>query len=250
VTRGRSVFAPGLPHQPPGAHEPFRLLAIRIVLVAVRALPQAWRRSSARLVALVERLEMGELWRTDVMAWRVRRARQMGVKIGQNCRLYSLNISSEAELIEVGDDVIISGEVMFVTHDGAIFTALEKFPDVNGTYGRIKIGNRCFLGLRAIIMPGVELGDGCVVAAGAVVTDSFAANSVIAGNPATYICPTSMYLELKRHSPATIYDANFRFPFKLPPELLGDRMAEVPFKSPRKRDSVNRPPQSPIRALS
>src|SRR5258705_11963002 len=99
------------------------------------------------------------------------------------------------------------------------------------------MGGDCFIGRRAPIMPGGERGDRCVVAAGAVVMDSFPANSVIAGNPATYVCPTTMYMELKRHSPATMYDAAYGFPLKMPPELLAVRMADVPFKAPRRRAS-------------
>lgn len=55
--------------------------------------------------------------------------------------------------------------------------------------GRVKIGNRCWIGAKAIILKDVELGDGCVVGAGAVVTKSFPAGSVIAGVPARLISP-------------------------------------------------------------
>jgi acetyltransferase-like isoleucine patch superfamily enzyme len=245
----RSAFARPLVYQPPGAHEPVRLLAVRAMLALVRQMPRAWSESSGFLSSFRRRLELAELWRTDLLAFRVQRARQMGARVGEKCRLYSLNIASEAELVEIGDNVIVSGDVTFVTHDGAIFTAIDKFPGVNGHYGRIKIGNGCFLGIRAIIMPGIELGDNCIVAAGAVVTDSFAANSVIAGNPATYVCPTSMYLELKRHSPATVFDSAHPFPMKLPPELLAAHMADVPLKLPRRRDGGTKSPRTAVRAV-
>jgi acetyltransferase-like isoleucine patch superfamily enzyme len=246
----RSAFAKPLVHQPPGVHEPYRLFVIRLLRGILNAMPEAWVKSSGRLASLAKRLEMGDLWRTDVMAWRLTRARQMGIKVGDGCRLYSLNVVSEAELVEIGDGVIVSGEVMFVTHDGAVFTALEKFPAVNGHYGRIRIGNDCFLGIRAIIMPGVELGDNCIVAGGAVVMDSFGPNSVIAGNPAKYVCPTSIYLELKRHSPATIYNADYPFPLKLPPELLASHMSAVPFKAPRPREGTPPVTRPVMRAMS
>ena len=247
MSRRRSAFAKPLVHQPPGAHQPLRLCVIRGARAVIERLPPTWR-SNGRLATLADRLKTAELWRTDIMAWRVHRGRQMGMKIGSGCRMYSLNIASEAELIEIGDNVIVSGEVMFVTHDGAIFTAIGRFPDVNGHYGRIRIGSGCFIGIRAIIMPGVALGDNCIVAAGAVVIDSFAGNAVIAGNPATYVCPTSMYMELKRHSPATMYDAEHPFPFKLPPDLLRSRMAEVPFRIPRRRAADAPAPHAAMRA--
>jgi acetyltransferase-like isoleucine patch superfamily enzyme len=50
--------------------------------------------------------------------------------------------------------------------------------------GHIKIGNRCWIGAKAIILKDVELGDYCVIAAGSVVTRSFPSGSVVAGVPA------------------------------------------------------------------
>jgi acetyltransferase-like isoleucine patch superfamily enzyme len=230
-----SAFAKPLVHQPPEMNQPFRLFIIRALRTVLALLPQSLIEERGPLASFSTRLKMADLRRTDGLAYRVQRARQMGMKVGERCRLYSLHVTSEAELVELGDNVIVSGEVIFITHDGSVYTALEKFPDINGHYGRIRIGNNCFIGMRATIMPGVELGDRCIVAAGAVVMDSFPENSVIAGNPATYVCPTSMYMELKRHSPATMYDPAYGFPLKMPPELLAARMADVPFKVPRRR---------------
>lgn len=230
-------------HQLPEIHQPFRLLVIRVLRRILGFLPPSWVSQGTRLGSFSTRLVMGDLRRTDGLAYRVARARQSGMRVGEACRLYSLHVASEAELVELGDGVIVSGEVMFITHDGSVFTALEKFPSVNGHYGRIRIGNNCFIGMRATIMPGVELGERCIVAAGAIVMDSFPANSVIAGNPATVVCPTSMYMELKKHSPATVCDPAYPFPLKMPPELLAARMADVPFKTPRRRVASGAPPR-------
>jgi acetyltransferase-like isoleucine patch superfamily enzyme len=51
----------------------------------------------------------------------------------------------------------------------------------------IRIGKNCFIGCNAIILKGSELGDGCVVGAGAVVAGKFEDNCVIAGNPAQVV---------------------------------------------------------------
>lgn len=53
--------------------------------------------------------------------------------------------------------------------------------------GVVRIGNNCWIGAKVVILKDVELGDHCVVAAGAVVTKSFTAGSVIAGIPAKVI---------------------------------------------------------------
>jgi acetyltransferase-like isoleucine patch superfamily enzyme len=46
------------------------------------------------------------------------------------------------------------------------------------------IGERCFIGGRAIILPGVRIGDGSIVGAGSVVTADVPPNCIVAGNPA------------------------------------------------------------------
>ncbi len=46
------------------------------------------------------------------------------------------------------------------------------------------IGQFCQIGARSIILPGVTIGDSCIVAAGAVVTKDVPANTIVAGNPA------------------------------------------------------------------
>lgn len=53
--------------------------------------------------------------------------------------------------------------------------------------GQIKIGLNCFIGQRVSILPGIELGEHCVVGAHSVVTKSFPSFSMIAGSPATLI---------------------------------------------------------------
>ncbi|QPB22379.1 acyltransferase [Rhizobium sp. 007] len=50
-----------------------------------------------------------------------------------------------------------------------------------------RIGRCCFIGARSIIMPGVAVGNHCIVAAGAIVTKDVPDNCVVAGNPATII---------------------------------------------------------------
>jgi acetyltransferase-like isoleucine patch superfamily enzyme len=53
-----------------------------------------------------------------------------------------------------------------------------------GLYLHTRIGRNCFIGGHALILPGVAIGDGCVIGAGSVVTRDVPAHSVAAGNPA------------------------------------------------------------------
>lgn len=51
----------------------------------------------------------------------------------------------------------------------------------------VRIGEGCWLGTRVVVLPGVTIGDGCVVAAGAVVTKDLPPNTIAAGVPATVV---------------------------------------------------------------
>lgn len=56
-----------------------------------------------------------------------------------------------------------------------------------GLYLDTHIGKNCFIGGRSIILPGVSIGDECVVGAGSVVTKDVPPNCAVAGNPAKVI---------------------------------------------------------------
>ena len=117
-------------------------------------------------------------------------ARQQGVKIGDSCKFITPpNLGSEPWLIEIGNHVELSGYVTFITHDGStwVFRNEEKYKKVL-KYGKIIIHDNCFIGMRTIIMPGVEIGENSIIGAGSVVTKSVPANSIYAGNPAHFIC--------------------------------------------------------------
>jgi acetyltransferase-like isoleucine patch superfamily enzyme len=64
-----------------------------------------------------------------------------------------------------------------------------------------RIGQNCFIGGRALILPGVSVGDSCIVGAGSVVTRSIPANSIVAGNPARVIYTDAHLLSYGRIDP-------------------------------------------------
>ena len=53
--------------------------------------------------------------------------------------------------------------------------------------GRIEIGNKVWIATGAMILPGVKIGDGAIVAAGAVVTKDVPERCMVAGIPAKVI---------------------------------------------------------------
>jgi len=117
---------------------------------------------------------------------RVRLARNLGVKVGERCRLYDCDFGSEPYLIELGDHVTIVSGVKFITHDGGVWVFREEFPNID-VFSPIVVGSNVFIGSNAVIMPGACIGDNCVIGAGAVVVGTIPANSVAIGVPAKAI---------------------------------------------------------------
>ena len=120
-----------------------------------------------------------------------------GMTVGKNVSVMGgANFGSEPYLITLEDNVRVSVDVMFITHDGGnyAFRYKDEYKDVNH-FGKIVVGERSFIGARATIMPGVHIGKNCVVGAGAVVTKSVPDNSVVAGIPARVIMTTDEYAQ-------------------------------------------------------
>ena len=94
-----------------------------------------------------------------------------------------------AWLIEIGDNVTLATGVKLLAHDAST-SLIDK---VGTKIGRITIGNNVFIGAYSIVLPGVTIGDNVVVGAGSVVTKDIPSNSVVAGNPAAFICSFDEY---------------------------------------------------------
>lgn len=111
--------------------------------------------------------------------------RKKGAHIGNNCRICSNLDLCEQSLLFIGNNTIISSGVTFVTHDASISIYLKKR---KALFGKIIIGDNCFIGEKAMILYGVSIPDNTIVAAGSVVTKSILQNGqIIGGNPAKII---------------------------------------------------------------
>ena len=126
----------------------------------------------------------------------------LGAKIGKNtfpCRRVEVLLPLGLELgdrvavgwfaeldarggITVGNDTNISSHVKLITgsHD-------VDDPGYTADFQPIKVGHHCWIGTGAIVLQGVTIGDGAVVAAGAVVTKDIPKYEIWGGVPAKYI---------------------------------------------------------------
>lgn len=96
--------------------------------------------------------------------------------IGDNCFLDGRN------KIKIGNHVDIASQVLIYNEEHNLHS--EKF---EVTSGSVEIGDYVFIGPRAIILPGVKIGKGAVVAAGAVVTKDVGEFEIVGGVPAKVI---------------------------------------------------------------
>jgi acetyltransferase-like isoleucine patch superfamily enzyme len=110
-------------------------------------------------------------------------ARFLGVVIGENCRIITTKWGTEPFLISIGNNVTITDGVRFLTHDGSAWLARDN-KGRRYLYAPIVVGNNVFIGVGSIILPGVEIEDNVIVAAGSVVTKSIRSGSVVGGVPA------------------------------------------------------------------
>jgi acetyltransferase-like isoleucine patch superfamily enzyme len=114
----------------------------------------------------------------------VRYFRSRGVEIGEGVEIFGANLftfGSEPYLVSIGNQVTISHNVDFVTHDGGLRIARDKYPNAY-LYGRIQVADRCFLGAHCILLTG-EIPSGVVAI----------------GVPAKPVKSVEEYIQEKRH---------------------------------------------------
>lgn len=130
-------------------------------------------------------------------------AKWIGVNMGDYVYIYGnprTMFGTEPWLITLGKHVHITRDVLFITHDGGTLLFRHLIPDLEIT-APIVIGDYVYIGVRTIILPGVSIGNNCIIAAGSIVTKDISDNSVVGGIPAKVIKSTDDYFEgIKRRS--------------------------------------------------
>lgn len=116
------------------------------------------------------------------------------VQFGQNCIV-------QCDL-EIGNEVLIAGNVAFIGRNDHNYTTVGSsiWNSPRGDNATTRIGNDCWIGHGAIILAGVSIGNGSIIAAGSVVTTDIDAYFIYAGVPAKKIKPRfATESDLKKH---------------------------------------------------
>lgn len=105
------------------------------------------------------------------------------IRLGKNVFINSGCRFQDQGGIIIGDGVLIGHNVVLATlnHDINPQKRSDMFP------ASIRIGNNVWIGAQATVLPGVTIGDGAIVAAGAVVSKDVPANVIVGGVPANII---------------------------------------------------------------
>ena len=132
----------------------------------------------------------------------------MGLIVGKNFSRQELcNLDhSHCWLIKIGDNVTLAPRVQIFAHDASTkgFLNYTKI-------GLVEIGDNVFIGAGSIILPNTKIGNNVIVGAGSVVANDIPSDSLVAGNPAKFICSASEYLENNKELMKTrpLYDENW-----------------------------------------
>lgn len=106
------------------------------------------------------------------------------ITIGKNSFINSFTRIISQERIEIGDNCAISWDVQIMDTDVHNIIINEK---KNSETKPVFIGNNVWIGSKVIILKGVTVGDGAVIAAGSIVTKDVPPNTIVAGNPASVV---------------------------------------------------------------
>lgn len=105
------------------------------------------------------------------------------VRIGSRCHIWA---GPRDGRISIGNDVLFGPEVM-LTAATYLYNDGSPVSDQAMREADIEIGNDVWLATRAVVLPGARIGDGAIVAAGAVVKGTIPAMAIVAGAPARIV---------------------------------------------------------------
>jgi acetyltransferase-like isoleucine patch superfamily enzyme len=110
-----------------------------------------------------------------------------GLKVGNNSSIGTFNYIGCSGYIEIGNNVMLGPRVGLFAENHVYDSVYKPIKDQGVVRKTIVIEDDCWIGTNSVVLSGVRIGTGSVVAAGSVVTKDVAPFSVVAGVPAKLI---------------------------------------------------------------
>jgi maltose O-acetyltransferase len=137
---------------------------------------------SHRLRDWAYRMAGAQIDPTSSLHWRARFFAPRGLTVGHYCTLGNDGFYDARDGITIGSCVNIAAEVRIFTREHDV-----QSPDFAEIGAPVRIDDHAYLGTRVTVLPGVHIGEGAVVASGAVVTSDVAPFTIVGGVPARVI---------------------------------------------------------------
>lgn len=100
-------------------------------------------------------------------------------ELGRSCQIYGG--------VSLGADVLMGPDVKLITRNHCYQDLSRPIRSQGEEFTPIRVGDDVWLGANVVVLPGVEIGDHSIIAAGAIVTRSIPEYSIAGGNPARVI---------------------------------------------------------------
>ncbi|MBQ7303849.1 MAG: acyltransferase [Alphaproteobacteria bacterium] len=130
------------------------------------------------------------------------------ISVGNNVRIGTRVFINAMGGLTIGDNVIFGPDVTILTANHNYDTPTKLPYDEEMILKPVTIGDNVWIGCRAIIVPGVTINEGAVIAMGAVVTKDVPKGAVVGGNPAKVLKYRNMeqYEKLKQEQSFRIFN--------------------------------------------
>lgn len=127
----------------------------------------------------------------DIRLWR-----KATVTIGAYTTINQARLVADESDILIGEDCMFSDSILIQSADQHGLIDLENMTFLNNQRRRIELGDHVWVGRRAIVMPDVTIGEGCVIGTASLVTKDAAACSFVVGVPARVVRTGSSWTRL------------------------------------------------------
>lgn len=144
-----------------------------------------------KYINLGRNLTLGKNCRFEVFPHLMIEGENIKLRIGENVQMNDNVHICAMQSVKIGDNVLMASHVFISDNSHGCYKGVDNdsdpsIPPVERDYSTapVRIGNNVWIGEGVAIMPGVEIGDGCVIGAHSIVNQSIPPHTIAVGAPA------------------------------------------------------------------